>query len=195
MTQRSMLVGWSPVVVIRAGGEVQVQGWDGDRLEVVTDGRWGLQIGQRKGKPEVQIGESGVVRLPVGSAVTVYSGKSADVRDVQGGLTVYAGGGAYLRGVRAILHVSAGGLADIDAEYVEGGDVRCVAGSNLRCAIRHLRDTRLLVSDRGGRWEGVIGSGQARLRLEAGGDVTVVTNEPVVAQPPHYILGQIEPQP
>lgn len=192
MTQRSMLVGWSPTVVIRAGGEVQVAGWDGDRLEAATEGRWGLQLKQRRGTTEVQIGGSGVVRLPFGSAVTVYSGKSADIRGIRGSLTVYAGGGAFLREVGTIAHLSAGGMVDVTAERVQGSDVKLTAGGSLRCAIRGLRDARLLVSDLGGRWEGVIGDGRATLRLDAGGDVTLVTDQTVVAQPPHYMLGQIE---
>lgn len=192
MTQRSMLVGWAPTVVIRAGGEVQVAGWDGDRLEAETEGRWGLQVRPRGGAVEVQIGGSGVVRLPFGSTVTVYSGKSADVRDVRGRLTVYAGGSAFLREVSTVVHVSGGGIVDVTAERVEGGDVKLTAGGHLRCAIGDLHDRRLLVRDLGGRWEGVIGEARAALRLEAGGDVTLVTEQVVAAQPPHYVLGRIE---
>lgn len=192
MTQRSMLVGRHPTVVIRAGSEVEVAGWDSDRLEAVTESRLGLNVGRRRGVFDVQIGGGGVVRLPFGSAVTIYSGKSTTARQVYGNLTVYAGAGAFLREVGAIAHISAGSIVDVAAERLEGGDVQLTAGTDLRCAIRGLRDTRLLVSDLGGRWEGLIGEERARLRLKAGGDVTLVTDQIVQAQPPLYILGRIE---
>ena len=48
MTQRSMLAGQTPTVVIRAGGSVTVEGWDSDRVQADTDSRWGLQIEKRQ---------------------------------------------------------------------------------------------------------------------------------------------------
>jgi hypothetical protein len=192
MTHRSMLVGLAPTILIRAGGAVEVHGWAGDRLEAETDSRWGLRLGQRRGTFTVEIGGDGVLRLPIGSELTVYSGRSTTLTGVSGRVTIHAGGGAFLRGAGTLLHLSAGGLADIEAEEIGAGETRLTAGSHLRCAIRQLRDTRILVSDVGGRWEGRIGHGRARLLLTAGGDVTIVSAQALEPQPPHFILGRIE---
>jgi hypothetical protein len=58
-----------------------------------------------------------------------------------------------------------------------------------------LTDAKLMVDDLGGYWAGVIGNGRTTIRLKAGGDVTLVTERTVIAQPPHYILGKIERPP
>jgi len=117
MTQRSMLAGRNPNVVIRAGGDVRVEGRDSDRVLADTDSRWGLKVerrseseiarararvgdhvlfdmrlnvrnplkkGPRGEVTEVQIGGSGKVYVPLGSDVTVYTGKNAEVQDIQG---------------------------------------------------------------------------------------------------------------
>jgi hypothetical protein len=83
-------------------------------------------------------------------------------------------------------------MVDVSWTHVEGSDVQITAGGDLRCAITTLANTRVLVSDMGGSWEGLIGDGRVRLRLKAGGDVTLVTDAVVIAQPPHFILGRIE---
>jgi len=38
MTQRSMLAGRNPNVVVRADGSVSVEGWDSDRVEASANG-------------------------------------------------------------------------------------------------------------------------------------------------------------
>lgn len=48
MTQRSMLAGQTPTVVVRAGGSVTVEGWDSDRIQADSDSRWGLEIERRQ---------------------------------------------------------------------------------------------------------------------------------------------------
>ena len=55
-----------------------------------------------------------------------------------------------------------------------------------------LKDARIVVTDLGGTWEGMIGAGKVTLRLKAGGDAVLVTDQKVEAVPPDYILGQIE---
>lgn len=192
MTQRSLLVGLAPTVLIRAGGTVEVRAWAGDRLEAESDSRWGLQVSHRRGVFAVEIGGDGLVRLPAGSDLTVYSGKSTTLSGVGGRVTIQAGGGAFVRGAGTLLHLSAGGMADVEAEQPGAGETRLSAGSHLRCAIRQLHNTRVLVSDIGGRWEACAGSGHARLLLSAGGDVTIVTAQALEPLPPHFILGRIE---
>lgn len=58
--------------------------------------------------------------------------------------------------------------------------------------MRSLTDARVMVNDSGGYWEGVIGSGRTNIALKAGGDVIIVTEQTVVAQPPAYVLGAVE---
>jgi hypothetical protein len=140
----------------------------------------------------VRIGGDGKVWLPFGSAVTIYASKSLTIRHIHGSATLYAGGSASVHNVATLAHVSAGGMVDVSCTHVEGSDVQITAGGDLRCAITTLANTRVLVSDMGGSWEGLIGDGRVRLRLKAGGDVTLVTDAVVIAQPPHFILGRIE---
>lgn len=192
MTQRSLLVGLEPTILIRAGGAVEVQGAAGDRMDAETDSRWGLRVGQRRGTFTVEIGGDGVVRLPASSNLTVYSGKSATISGVGGRIAIHAGGGAFLRNTGTLLHVSAGGLADVEAGQLGAGETRITAGSHLRCAIRQLHNTHVLVSDIGGRWEARSGDGRMRLLLQAGSDVTIVTAQALEPLPPHFILGRIE---
>jgi hypothetical protein len=192
MTQRSIQAGLTPIVVVRAGGDVTVAGWEGDRVLATTEGRWGLKVERRGDAIEVQLGGSGEVRAPLGSNVKVYAGKSAEVRDIQGSVTTYAGRDVRTRTVHTLVHASAGRAMDLECETVEGDDVKLEAGGDVRCHIRRLTDATLMISDLGGYWEGVIGDGRIKVRLKAGGDVTLVTDQEVVAQPPHSVVGTIE---
>jgi hypothetical protein len=140
----------------------------------------------------VQIGGSGEAYVPFSSAVKVYAGKGAEVRGISGSATVYAGQSATIRAVDTLVHASAGATLDIECERAAGDDLKCSAGRDLRCFIRSLRDAKLMINDLGGYWEAQIGAGHTIVRLTAGGDVTLVTDQTVVAQPPHYILGKIE---
>ena len=226
MTQRSILAGQTPTVIVRAGGDVNVVGWDGDRVQADTDSRWGLNIergrtsdigrirarakvGERVlfdvnvGVPgrakkdaddeaiEVHIGGSGTVHIPSGRAVKVYAGKGVDVRDLQGRVTVYAGSDARLRNLRTLMHVSAGGSIDLECEEIEGYKVKFAAGRDLRCFVKNLTNAMVLVSDLGGHWEATLGDGRTSVRLEAGGDVTLVTDQVIMGD----ILGNIERPP
>jgi hypothetical protein len=224
MTQRSILAGQTPTVIVRAGGDVRVQGWEGDRVLATTDSRWGLKVERRSESEiarlrakvgehvlfdvrvdplsrtkkdaaeaiEVQIGGNGEVQVPQGSHVKVYAGKNADAHGLQGSLTLYAGRDVRIGSVQILNHASAGGAIDVECETVAGQEVKLEAGRDLRCHIRNLTHARVMVSDLGGEWEGVIGDGRLKIRLKAGGDVTVVTDQEVIAQPPHYVLGRLE---
>lgn len=47
MTQRSILVGPTPAVEVRADGDVSVEGWDTDRVQATTEGSRGLKVERR----------------------------------------------------------------------------------------------------------------------------------------------------
>ena len=130
--------------------------------------------------------------LSLRSSVKIYSGRRTSLRDVSGRVSVYAGSDAQLRGVGTLVQASTGGALDLECEALEGESVKLQAGRDLRCYIRSLDDARLLVSDLGGSWEGRIGAGRVTLRLNAGGDVTLVTSHEVTAHGPDLVLGRIE---
>ncbi len=227
MTQRSIQAGASPTVIVKVGMNVQVEGWDDERVLASTEHKWGLKIERRsesalghvrarakvgdrvffdlstdllkrkkKGEPDdaiqVHIGGDAVVRVPYGSTVKVYAGRSVEVRDIRGGVTAYAGRDVLLRNVHTLVHVSAGRAMDLECETLTGENVRFSAGRDLRFYVRGLNDAKIMVDDLGGYWEGVIGDGRRQIQLKAGGDVTVVTDQPVKAQSPDQALGHIE---
>jgi len=225
MTQRSLLVGQTPNVIVRTGGDVSVQGWGNDRVLAETDSRWGLKVERRSESEiarmrarvgdhtlldvrvdplgrlkknvrseaiEVQLGGSGKVSVPLGSTVKVYAGKGVEVQDIRGSVTLYAGANVRVRDVHTLVHVSAGGSIDFECEQVEGDDVKFTAGRDLRCSIRGLTDARFMIDDLGGYWEATIGDGRTRVRLKAGGDVTLVTDQRLTGQPPYDVIGKVE---
>jgi hypothetical protein len=212
-------------VVVKAGGDVQVEGWDEERVSADSDSRWGLKVERRRESEigrvrarigervlfdmhidpigrkkeeraeitEVEIGGSGTVRVPRGSKVKVYAGKSVTLSDVQGAVTVYAGWDVRLRRVHTLVHVSGGGALDLECETLAGEEeAKFSAGRDLRFYVRDLADARVIVNDLGGYWEGMIGDGARKIRLKAGGDVTLVTAQEVKALPPDHMLGNIE---
>lgn len=192
MTQRSIQSSPTPTVIIRAGGAVQIEGQASERVLASTEHRAGMKVERHGTMIEIHIGGSGEVSVPLGSSLKVYAGQSAAVRQIGGSVTLYAGVNGYLRDVDTLVHASAGGELDIACERIAGNDLQCTAGRDLRFFVRQLRDARLLVKDIGGSWEGVVGNGRARIRLKAGGDVIVVTDQEVMSQPPQYVLGSIE---
>ena len=192
MTQRSIQAAKTATVIVRVGGTVRIEGREGDRVLANTESRWGLKVERRGDAIEVHIGGSGLVYVPLDSSVKVYAGKDIEVRNIGGSATIYAGGNGSLRVVHTLVHASAGAALDIECERIEGDALKCSAGRELRFYIRALRDAKLMINDLSGYWEGVIGAGRAKIRLTAGGDVTLVTDQTVVAQPPQYILGTIE---
>lgn len=192
MTQRVIQSGPAPTLIVRAGGTVQVQGRAIDQVVAESLDRWGMQVRRRGATIEVSIGRSGELQVPAGSSVTVYAGQSVGLRDVGGAVAVYAGGEARLQGVGALAHAAAGGALAIECRQLAEGDLRCTAGGDLRLQAAELTNARLMVNDLGGYWEARIGDGRATVRLTAGGDVTLVTDQDVRAVPPDFILGKIE---
>lgn len=63
MTQRSILAGTNPTVIIKAGASVTVKGLESDRVTAETEGRWGLKVEKRS---EAEIGRA---RAAVGERV------------------------------------------------------------------------------------------------------------------------------
>ena len=177
-----------------AAGHIRARAKVGDHVlfDVSTD----LPKRQQKDIPDdavqVSAGGDATVRVPYSSAVKVYGGRSVEVRDIQGSVTVYAGRDVRLRNVHMLVHADAGRGMDLECESLAGDDVKFSAGRDLRLYVRDLNDAKIMVDDLGGYWEGVIGGGRIRVRLKAGGDVTVVTDRDVVAQPPDYVVGKLE---
>ncbi len=200
MTQRSILAGTSPNIVIRSGSDVNIKGWEDNRVIANTDGRWGLKVGRKGEATEISSSDSLQVQVPASSNVTVYAGKSVEVHDIQGHVSVYAGRDVRVRNVGTLVHATAGGAMDLDCEQVQGRDVKFSAGRDLRCHIKNLADAQVMVNDLGGYWEAnIIGQririrlkADIKIRLKAGGDVTLVTDQEVKGQPPNYLLGKIE---
>jgi hypothetical protein len=191
MTQRSIQAGSAPAVVVRSGGDVAISGWDSEQVMVQTDDRRGLKVERRGDQIEIQVGGNGSVKVPTGSDLKVYAGKSAEVRSILGQVTVYAGLDARIGSVRVLEHVSAGGVVDLDCETVAGEAVKFSAGRDLRCRIRRLSDVSYRVDDLGGNWQAFAGSGRTLVELKAGGDVTLVTDQELTSQSPNGLLGAV----
>jgi hypothetical protein len=49
-----------------------------------------------------------------------------------------------------------------------------------------------MIDDLGGYWEAILGTGRTNIRLKSGGDVTLVTDQDVIGQPPYDTFGKIE---
>jgi len=141
---------------------------------------------------EIQISGNGKARIPEGSRVKVYAGRNAEVSAIRGGVAIVAGGDVRVHNIRSLVHASSGGSIDMEFETIEGDEAKFEAGRDLRLYVRDLTSARFIVSDLGGYWEGVIGAGKVAVRLKAGGDVTLVTDQKVEAIPPNYLMGQIE---
>ncbi len=236
MTTRSIQAGKMPTVVVKASMDVEIEGWDEERVVASTEHKWGLtiergsasargrlraraKVGERvlfdlstdllkskkKDVPDdavlVQASGDILVRVPYGSIVHVYAGKNVRARDLRGSVSVYAGRDVLLRKVQTLVHVSAGRAMDVDCETlagedaVSGGVIKFSAGRDLRFYVRELHDATIKVDDLGGYWEGVIGDGRRQIRLKAGGDVTLVTDQRVRGQLPDEVLGHIERPP
>jgi hypothetical protein len=222
MTQRSMLAGQSPMVIVRAGGDVHVEGWDGERVQADTDSRWGLKLGWRSASEiararakvgdrvlfdirlnvknplkknvteeaiEVQIGGSGKVYVPLGSRVKVYAGKNAGVQNIRGEVSASVGRDLRLKDVGVLVHAAAGRSMELEcARLAEDDDFKFVAGRDLRFYIHDLTDAKLMIDDLGGYWETTFGDGRVKIRLKAGGDVTLVTDQAITGD----LVGKIE---
>ena len=192
MTQRSILAGTTPNVVIKAGASVSVKGYHDDRVLAETEDRWGLIV-ERKGEYiKVQLGSNGEVSVPRSSNVKIYAGKSIDAQGLKGQIDAYAGLHLIIRDVHCLGHASAGGKMDVDCQTICEEAITFTAGGDLRFQVESLTNAHIRVNDLGGYWEGRIGDGLITITLKAGGDVTLVTDQEVLALPPNYILGKIE---
>jgi len=141
---------------------------------------------------EVQIGMSGEVFVPYSSSLKIYAGKDIEVQGVQGQVDAYSGVKLSLQDVYCLGNASAGGAMIIDCQTMIGENVTFGAGGDMRFHIADLTSARLRVKDIGGYWEARIGGGEKQVYLKSGGDVTLVTDQPVEPLPPNYILGTIE---
>jgi hypothetical protein len=226
MTQRSILAGQLPILV-HAGTNVEVEGWDGDRVQAETDSRWGLQLERRSetefGRIRAQVGDftlldvgldkdvinglrnvahsevidvkvhsDAKVWVPRNSILKIYAGKSVTAHHLQGPVDIFAGGSVTVSDLNLIGQVSAGRNIDLTCSELTPGPLKFTAGRDLRFNVATLQDVHLAIHDLGGKWEAAIGSGANRVHLKAGGDVTLVTDQELTAQAPHYLLGKIE---
>ncbi|MGB8643870.1 MAG: hypothetical protein WCF84_01410 [Anaerolineae bacterium] len=227
MTRRSIQAGKIPTVIIRAGMDVQVEGWDDERVLASTEHKRGLKVERRsesvlghlrarakvgdrvifdvstdllkRNKSDVpddaiQVQAAGdtAVRVPYGSTVKIYAGRSIQARDIRGSVTAYAAHDARLHNIHTVVHVSAGWAMDLDCETLASDNPKFSAGRDLRFYVRDLNHAKIMVDDLGGYWEAVIGDGRRQIRLHAGGDVTLVTDQPVKGQSPGAVLGHID---
>jgi hypothetical protein len=141
---------------------------------------------------EVKMGTSGEVFVPFSSHLKIYAGRDIDVQSVRGQVDAYSGRNLTMQGVTLLGNASAGRSMKIDCQSMLGSDVTYTAGRDLRFHVADLTSARLRVKDIGGYWEARIGAGEKSVYLKSGGDVTLVTDQKVEAQPPEYILGKIE---
>jgi hypothetical protein len=225
MTQRSILAGQAPNVIIKAGGSVTVKGHDSDRVTAEAAKLWGLKVEKRseseigraraaigehvlfdvrlkwpgRGEKsvsdeviEVQIGGSGEVFVPFKSNLKVYAGKDIVVEEIYGQVDAYAGYKLNLQDVHFLRYASAGWTMNLDCHTLVEDEVEFKAGSDIRLHIQDLTSAHIRVKDIGGYWEARIGEGEKSVSLKCGGDVTLVTDQPVEPLPPDYILGRIE---
>ena len=124
MTQRSLLVGQTPNVIVRAGGDVSVQGWDNDRVLADTDSRWGLKV-ERRSESEIariraRVGDHTLLDVRVdplgrlkknvrGEATDVQIGGSGKVSVPLGStVKVYAGKSVDVQDIRGRVTIYAG---------------------------------------------------------------------------------------
>lgn len=192
MTQRTILAGANPNIIIKVGANVTVTGREGDVVTAETEGGWGLKVERTKDTIEVQMGGSGRVSVPVLSNLKVYAGKDIEVQNIQGQVDAFSGFSLSLREVYCLGNVSSGWRMALDCQTMSGDRVEFKAGGDLRFHVRDLTSVRLRVKDLGGFWEAQIGTGQKSVSLKSGGDVIIVTDQEVNPLPPHYILGKIE---
>jgi hypothetical protein len=192
MTQRSIVSGPAPVVIVHAGMNVVIHGVEGERVEVEANGWWGLTLERIDDEIKVQLGMNGQVRVPYNSHVKVFTGMNSQVEGVRGDISAVTGLRLTIREGGRLMQASAGGSMDIDCAELGAREMKLEAGRDLRLQIRELDSAHFIVTDLGGDWEGTIGAGEVVLTLIAGGDVTLVTEHEVNALPPQYILGKIE---
>ncbi len=103
-----------------------------------------------------------------------------------------AGHDLSVQDVQTLVHAAAGGDLNIDCAVLGGDEFKFGAGRDLRFHVHDLDDAKVVIREAGTYWEAVLGSGRLKIWLNAGGEVTLVTDHEVKAQPPYYVLGNIE---
>ncbi len=111
MTQRSILAGQLPIV-IRAGADVEVTGWDNDRVQAESIGPWGLKLERRS---ETEIGR---IRARVGDFTLLDVGID---KDILGGLRNTAS--------KQVTEVQLGGHGKVQVPFES--QVKIYAGHNV----------------------------------------------------------------
>ncbi len=159
MTQRSIQAGLTPTVIIRAGADITVEGWEGDRVVAETESRQGLKVGRRSEREFARLravaGERVLLdlraRLPKSwqrgqddadaDAIEVQVGGSGRVRVPLGSsVKVYAGRKLDLSGVSGRVAVTCGSDARVRAA---GTLVRAACGGALDVECQSLEGDEL----------------------------------------------------
>jgi len=132
MTQRSILAGTTPQVIVKAAGSVTIKGHEGDRVAAQSADRWGLKVEPHSeaeiGRARAVLGETVLFDVRIKKRVKSKE-KPEQVIEIQVG-----GGGEVWVPYGARLKVYAG--KDIDVQGITG-QVDAFSGSNLS-----LRDVR-----------------------------------------------------
>lgn len=117
MTQRSILAGANPTVVIKAGASVAVKGVDGYRVTVTTRDRWGLKVEKRSeaefARARAAVGELVLFDLRLNRPNSQVGHAPEEVFEVQ-----LSGSGEVLVPLGSNLKVYAG--KDIDVQGIRG---------------------------------------------------------------------------
>lgn len=170
MTQRSILAGRRPNIIIKTGSSVIVIGHDSDRIQAKTPDRWGLKV-ERRAESEIAraraaIGEHVIfdVRLKkpnlrrdndLDDVIEVQIGGSGEVLvPFDSNLKVYAGKNIEVRGIRGEVNAYSGlglHLSDVyRLGYASAGgamDIDCQTMAGERVEFKAGRDLRFHVHD------------------------------------------------
>jgi hypothetical protein len=136
MTQRSILAGTAPTVIIKAGGSVTVKGHESDRVVAEASGMGGLKVEQRSeseiGRARAAIGEHVLfdVRLKLprragkdepDEVIEVQIGGSGQVFvPLESNLKVYAGKDIDVQGIRGQVDAYSGYKLNLQEVYSLG---------------------------------------------------------------------------
>lgn len=138
MTQRSILAGANPAIVIKVGGSVTVKGHESERVSAETDDKWGLQVDKGKGtekeiaRARAAVGEHVLFDLrlklpnwedknPPDEIIEVKMGGGGTVLVPLGSnVKVYAGLHIDVQGVQGLVDAYAGGKVRLQEVYCLG---------------------------------------------------------------------------
>ncbi len=138
MTQRSILAGPTPTVVIKVGGSVTVKGVEGEQVNANSLDRWGLQVEKNKGnekqiaRARAAVGEHVLFDLrlklpnwedknPPDELIEIQMGGSGEVQVPFGAsVKVYAAKDIDVEGIRGLVDAYAGARVDLHDVYCLG---------------------------------------------------------------------------